>query len=145
MRRLSPLTAQRIPYEPQPAPKSGKRCKVDFQLLHCADRAPVPLLFASHGSRSASIHCSLAAPPRPTCPAVPSWLASNASLSVSPQRAGHNGGSQFPPLSEPPDPSTISSIARQARSTKRMRERIRTIHIPSGIGEFSDAEFGTGV
>jgi len=25
-----------------------------------------------------------------------------------------------------------------------MRERIRTIHIPSGIGEFSDAEFGTG-
>jgi len=25
-----------------------------------------------------------------------------------------------------------------------MRERIRTIHIPSGIGEFSDAEFGAG-
>jgi len=25
-----------------------------------------------------------------------------------------------------------------------MRERIRTIHIPSGIAEFSDAEFGAG-
>jgi hypothetical protein len=25
-----------------------------------------------------------------------------------------------------------------------MRERIRTIHIPSGIGEFSVAEFGAG-
>src|SRR5262249_52127134 len=61
---------QRIPCEPQPVPRSGKRYKVDFQLLHFADHAPVPLLLASHGSRSASIHHSLAAGPRPTCPAV---------------------------------------------------------------------------
>ena len=56
----------------------------------------------------------------------------------------HNGGNQFPLLSEPSEPSTISSIALQARSTKRMKERMRTIHIPWGTRVFSDADFGTG-
>src|SRR5215475_1523096 len=74
---------QHIPCEPQPVPRSGKRCKADFQLLHFADRAPVLLLLASHGSRSALIHRSLAAGPRPTCPAVRSSFSFNASLSVS--------------------------------------------------------------
>src|SRR5215831_2962227 len=74
---------QHIPFEPQPAPKSCKRCKVDSQLLHYADRAPARLLVALHASRSASIHCSLAARPRPTCRAVTSSLAFNTSLSGS--------------------------------------------------------------
>ena len=55
-------------------------------------------------------------------------------------RATQNGGNLLLLLSPLPPPSTISSIAFQTRSTKRMTDKTTTVQNSGGIGVFSEAD-----
>src|SRR6516225_3877460 len=54
------------------------------------------------------------------------------------------GGNQVLLLLSRPEPSPPRSIARQAKSTQRMKERMRTMNISSGTWVFCDPESALG-